>query len=134
MNATQQCPICGAVQPPSARKCSICGAVLPGELTPVVSMPMVDEKPKRSARPRFDPAVGDDDLYVSDLSGRMWRLIFFAAVGLALLSGLGLGVIVSRGNSDRSPRTELIGPPTAPPTATARGGDVTLPTGEFNTT
>ena len=54
-------------------------------------MPMADEKPKRSLRPRFDPAAGDDDLYVSDLSGRMWRLVFFAAVGLALLSGLGLG-------------------------------------------
>jgi LysM repeat protein len=133
MNATQQCPICGAVQPPSARKCSICGAVLPGELTPVVSMPMVDEEPKRSARPRFDPAVGDDDLYVGDLSGRMWRLIFLAAVGLALLFGLGLGVVISRGNRDESPRVELIGPPTAPPTATARSGDAALPTGELST-
>jgi LysM repeat protein len=131
MNATQQCPICGAVQPPSARKCSICGAVLAGELAPVVATPAADEKPKRSLRPRFDPAAGDDDLYVSDLSGRMWRLIFFAAVGLALLSGLGLGIIITRGDGEKTPRVELIGPPTAPPTATPRGGDFTPAPGEL---
>ncbi len=133
MNATQQCPICGAAQPLSARKCSICGAVLPGELTPVVSMPTIDEKPKRNRRPRFDPAAGDDDLYVSDLSGRMWRLILFAAVGLALLFGLGLGIILTRGDGGKSPRAELIGSPTAPPTATPRGY-VTPTTGELYAT
>jgi LysM repeat protein len=125
MSATQQCPICGAAQPPSARKCSICGAVLPGELTPVVSMPPINEKPKRGACPRYDPAASDDDLYVSDLSGRMWRLIFFAGVGLALLFGLGLGVVISRSGGDGKPdsRAELSGTqhPTAPPTATPRG-------------
>jgi LysM repeat protein len=100
----------------------------------VVSMPTLDEKPKRSQRPRFDPAAGDDDLYVSDLSGRMWRLILFAAVGLALLSGLGLGIIATRGDNGKSPRVELIGPPTAPPTATPRGGSATQPAGELFTT
>jgi LysM repeat protein len=122
---TQLCPICGAAQPLSARKCSICGAVLPGELTPIVPMPTVGEKPKRGQRARYDAATGEDDLFVGDLSGRMWRLVFVAGVVLALVLGLGLGLVVARLGSDddpSSPQTERIGTPraTIPPTATPR--------------
>jgi LysM repeat protein len=135
--ATQQCPICGAGQPLSARTCSICGAVLPGELTPVVPMPSVGESKIRGKRPRYDPAAGDDDLYAGDLTGRMWRLIFVAGVGLALLLGLGLGVVIARfggnGDQDSGPRAEPIGTgrPTAPPTATPRGMVAATPSTTF---
>ncbi len=125
LRSTQQCPICGAEQPRSARKCSICGAVLPGELTPLVLPPPVEEKPKRGMRPRYDPAIGEDDLFVGDLTGRMWRLVLVAGIGLALLLGLGLGLLVARWSDEDNPgpRTEAINDPnhaTAPPTATLR--------------
>jgi LysM repeat protein len=121
---SQQCPICGAVQPLSARKCSICGAVLPGELTPVLQ---VEEPVAQGARDRYDSAVGDDDLYVPDLSGRMWRLILVGCVGLALLVGLGIGLVASRmlwGEHQDGVRagveTIATDRSTAPPTATLR--------------
>jgi hypothetical protein len=129
----QQCPICGAEQPLSARKCSICGAVLPGDLTPLAPMPPVETtRRKKGERPRYDPAHGDDDLFVGDLSGRMWRLLLVGGVALALLLGVGLGMAISQmgGERDQGPtqggdgnaQVEDIGTtaPTAPPTATSR--------------
>ncbi len=124
---TQQCPICGAVQPLAAQKCSICGAVLPGERTPIVTQPVAEEQTRHGARARYDSAVGDDDLYVGDLSGRMWRLIAAGGLTLALVLGLGLGYAISRmaghDNGDGSFQANggMQSPPTAPPTSTLRG-------------
>ncbi len=102
---TQQCPICGASQPLAARKCSICGATLPGELTPVAPLPVVESLPQKGARPLYDPALGDDDLFVGDLAGRMWRLILVGGIVLALVLGLGIGVVISQflGDEDDDP-------------------------------
>ncbi len=127
-DATQQCPICGAVQPLPARKCSICGAVLPGELTPVALPPVEEPSDVEKPRTRYDPALGDDDLYVGDLAGRMWRVILVGCVVLALLLGLGIGLVVSRvgqggddSDGEGGARVEDISTlPTAPPTATQR--------------
>lgn len=92
----QQCPICGAAQPVTARKCSICGAVLPGEPTPVRPLTAVMAADDTNPRPRFDPAQGADDLYMGDLSARMWRGVLIGGVVLALVAGLGLGLLISR--------------------------------------
>lgn len=128
---SQECPICGAGQPLDTRTCSICGAVLPGELTPVAPLPPIDAEAEERNRPRYNPAEGDDDLYVGDLSGRMWRLILAGGMALMLLLGVGLGVAISQlgRNDDRnSINTEILpeeseddgSRPTAPPTATLR--------------
>lgn len=131
-DAQQQCPICGAGQPLSARKCSICGAVLPGELTPATPLPPVeapgDAADSRVPRPRYDPALGDDDLYVGDLAGRMWRVILVGCVVLALALGLGLGMAISRVDLNGDDQDgggqarveDLATRPTVPPTATSR--------------
>jgi LysM repeat protein len=131
----QQCPICGAVQPLSTRKCSICGAVLPGELTPVVSVPPVGEGAAKDPRAHYDPAVGDDDLYVGDLPGRMWRLVLVGCAGVALVFGLGIGLVASRmiwdghqGNGGARVENIPAGSATAPPTATLRGALFVAPT------
>lgn len=125
----QQCAICGAVQPLSAIECSICGATLPGEPKPVAADagegPPPDKPVER--RPRYDPAIGDDDLFVGDLTGRAWRLILIGGIVLALGLGLILGVGLTQmrnSDGDATPdvRSETIGtvPPTSPPTATPR--------------
>jgi LysM repeat protein len=125
----QQCPICGARQPLSARKCSICGAVMPGELTLVAQVPPVPERAAKGAASHYDPAVGDDDLYAGGLSGRLWRPVVLGCVALALLFGLGIGLAVGLVYWDGHPggqeaRVESIGTErsTAPPTATLREG------------
>lgn len=93
----QECPICGARQPLASRVCSICGAVLPGERTPLVMMPPVEaRKPDKRDRPRYDPTVGDDDLFAGDLSGRMWRLLLVGGIVLALVLGVGIGIVIGR--------------------------------------
>lgn len=67
------------------------------------------------ARPLYDPAEGDDDLYAGDLSGSLWRrfLVIGVIVGIAL--GVGIGLIIGQitGNGDGSDsRAELqIGTP-----------------------
>ncbi len=90
----QECPICGAAQPLSARTCSICGAVLPGEHTPVVPMASVEPSARRAA----PPPLGDDDLYAGDLTGRMWRLLLLAGVVLGVVAGVGIGMMIGRAN------------------------------------
>lgn len=91
----QECPICGAAQPLSARTCSICGAVLPGEHTPIVPLPPVDAAARRPAAP---PPLGEDDLYAGDLTSRMWRLLLVAGVALGIALGVGIGVMIGRAN------------------------------------
>lgn len=141
---TQLCPICGAGQPLSSRTCSICGALLPGELTPVAPMPQVDKRAKSGDSPLYDPALGDDDLFVGDLSGRMWRLMLVGGVSIALILGLAIGIGVSwslRGDDDNSVSAQNgdaneqsdsvileTHVPTAPPTATPRNGIMLSPT------
>ena len=147
MSDAQLCPICGAGQPLSARTCSICGAVLPGERTPVA--PSAPVAPAGGRAPRYDPAEGDDDLYVGDLSPRMWRLTLFGGVVLALVVGLGIGVAISQIGNDSgddptreespafdaaveglpAPETPTAAGPTAPPTATSRSASPTVPIG-----
>ncbi len=87
----QECPICGATQPFSARTCSICGAVLPGERTPLVPI-----APVEPARSDGVPSIGEDDLYAGDLSGRMWRLLLVAGVVFGIAIGIGIGVLIGR--------------------------------------
>lgn len=134
----QQCPICGAAQPVTARTCSICGASLPGQAGTL--RPVFAARPEGEAdeaeRPRYDPAEGGDDLYIGDLSGRMWRLMLAGGILLALVAGLAAGIVIGQlGQSDDG---ESAGPevqvedlgtdddgllthsPTAPPTATPR--------------
>lgn len=162
---TQQCPICGAAQPLSSRTCSICGALLPGELTPVAPMPAIEGEQARSERARgprdsserarserargerllFDPTLGDDDLFMGDLTARVWRLVLVGGIALALLLGLTLGVVISRylagddentgggqvftENIDQSVMTQTGTPgtlmPTMPPTNTPRTPGIT---------
>lgn len=137
---TQECPICGATQPLSARTCSICGAVLPGERTPIAPSLPVERPAKPQERPRYDPALGDDDLYSGDLTGRMWRLVLVGGIVLALAVGLVLGLVIGQSNggdddsdgggvfvegldgSETPLPTLMPGEtgPTAPPTATPR--------------
>ncbi len=92
----QECPICGAAQPLSAHTCSICGAVLPGKRTPLVPPPSVTASP---ARPEPFPPLGEDDLYVGDLKGRMWRLLLVGGVVLGIALGVGIGIAIGRANS-----------------------------------
>ncbi len=99
----QECPICGAKQPLSARTCSICGAVLPGERVPVVPVAARPDDAASGDRPRYDPALGDDDLYAGDLGGRMWRLLLLGGVLLALVIGLGAGVVIGQLSGDSAP-------------------------------
>ncbi|MCD4686736.1 MAG: hypothetical protein K8S97_12440, partial [Anaerolineae bacterium] len=110
----QECPICGARQPLASRSCSICGAVLPGERTPLVTMkPVESRKLPKDARPRYDPAVGDDDLFVGDLGGRMWRLLLVGGIVMALVLGVGIGIMIGRmgdeddGQTDDGPSAQM---------------------------
>lgn len=133
---TQQCTICGAIQPLSARTCTICGARLAGQPTPSRAMPPVARQVDRTSRPRFDPAEGDDDLYASDLTGRMWRLALIIGIVLALLLGIGIGVVISRmSNDSKGDDLEVFADqeagtvqPTIPPTATLRQAVASTPT------
>lgn len=125
---SQQCPICGSVQPLAARVCPICGAALSGEQVPV-TVPKPDAAPAKDGtpRPRYDPASGDDDLYVGELAGKMWRLVVAGVAVALILVVAGVGMIAFRSQGDDpqdadSVRVEDIptGGPTVPPTATAR--------------
>lgn len=126
----QQCPICGAAQPVTARICSICGAALPGEVAPV-RPEFPTSKTGRKSRPPYNPAEGGDDLYIGDLSGRVWRALMVVGVVLALVAGVGLGIMISRagmnGGDDEGKNPDVSvealstsSQPTAPPTSTPR--------------
>lgn len=93
-------------------------------------MPPIDSVKEKKKRSKYDPALGDDDLYAGDLTGRMWRLMMTGCVVLALLLGLGMGIAASRmlwDDDDAKPtsnaQTDVISTarPTAPPTSTPRG-------------
>lgn len=135
-HSSQRCPLCGAVHPLAARRCTICGAALRGQPTPPAALPPVTGRASQPAsRPRYDPASGDDDLYAGDLPGQMWRALLVGGVLVALLIGIGIGIVASRlGNGGESDsKTEPLPSPTygtdsaadgmatIPPTATARG-------------
>lgn len=130
---TQECPICGAIQPLTARTCSICGAVLPGEPVPV-AVPSPPER--RGRRPAFDPAEGDDDLYAGMMVGRVWRGVALIGIVIALAIGFAIGAATMRflrnDDGERPPvQTEPLAPPsdaTAPPTSTPRSGALSAPT------
>ncbi|MCZ7538682.1 MAG: LysM peptidoglycan-binding domain-containing protein [Anaerolineae bacterium] len=120
---SQKCPLCGAIQPVSARTCAICGAALTGEPL-AVPVPQAKASHQRGAASRFDPGAGDDDLYAGDLSGRTGRLLLAVGLVALLLLGMLLGLAVAHwaggGGGGREARTEGMAPPTAPPTSTPR--------------
>ncbi len=120
---SQKCPLCGAIQPVSARTCAICGAALTGEPL-AVPVPEAKASRQRGMASRYDPGAGDDDLYAGDLSGRTGRLLLVAGIVTLLLLGVMLGLAVARwlggGGNGGEPRTEGIAAPTAPPTSTPR--------------
>lgn len=120
---SQKCPLCGAIQPVSARTCAICGAALTGEPL-AVPVPEAKAPRQREAASRYDPGAGDDDLYAGDLSGRVGRLLLVVGIVAVLLLGVVLGLAVARwvagGGDGAGPRTEGIAGPTAPPTSTPR--------------
>ena len=120
---SQKCPLCGAIQPVSARTCAICGAALTGEPL-AVPVPEVKTPARREPALRYDPGAGDDDLYAGVMSGRMWRLLVAAGIVAVLLLGVGLGLAVARwvagGEGGTEPRSGEIAAPTAPPTSTPR--------------
>lgn len=124
---SQKCPICGAVHPLSSHVCTICGAALPGEPTPLAEEKPVELAKDASRRLRFDPSTGDDDLYVGELAGKMWRLVVAGVSIAVILTATGVGLVVrSRYNDSDNPdgvRVENIQThtPTAPPTSTPRG-------------
>lgn len=120
---SQKCPLCGAIQPVSARTCAICGAALTGEPM-AVPVPTAKSSRRRGAAPRYDPSAGDDDLYAGDLSGRTGRLLLAVGFVALLLLGVLLGLAIARwvggGGDGGESRTEGIALPTAPPTSTPR--------------
>lgn len=139
---TQQCTICGSLQPLSADTCAICGATLPGEPTTTVTPVNMPTAPVGMRRP-YDSANGDDDLYAGDLMRRVWRVAVVGIVIVTLAIGIGIGVLVTRvlGDDEGSPavvatnptptgtnRAGVEGGATAPPTATPRGGFVATET------
>ena len=134
---SQQCTICGAIQPLSAEICSICGATLPGEPTTQIT-PVSPVRAPLGMRQPYDFANGEDDLYAGDLPRRLWRFLVAGGIVVALAIGVGIGVLVAQmatgGDRDvvvapvdpDGSRASLtvngagLGGPTAPPTATAR--------------
>lgn len=126
---TQLCAICGAHQPLSAHRCAICGATLPGQPTPVASIPAVPspDLEEASPRPRFDPAQGDDDLYAGELTGRI--RLGLAVLGVVAILIVGAAVVLALNRSGDGTEvpdvraTSLEDVPTAPPTATPRNGE-----------
>jgi hypothetical protein len=70
-------------------------------------MPAVGKR-KRSNRPQFDSAVGEDDLYAGDLTTRLWRRLLYLGVFLALLGGVGLGVLLTQAGDKDKPDTPSI--------------------------
>jgi hypothetical protein len=123
---TQQCRICGAVQPLAAPICAICGARLPGQpSTVIVPVEPAQGAEKQAPRQRYDPAQGDDDLYAGDLSGRFMRILVGIGIGAALLLGVGIGVgVMALGDDGGDPEAQVESlqgkDPTAPPTSTPR--------------
>ena len=133
---SQQCTICGAIQPLSAQTCSICGATLPGEPTTQITPVSATRAPMGTRQP-YDFANGEDDLYAGDLTRRLWRFLVMGGIVIALAVGVGIGVVVSRMGEDNGGEVSVtlsdpgltasgaeVGGPTAPPTATARAGSV----------
>lgn len=113
---SQKCPICGAIEPVSARVCGECGARLTG--TPLSAAASSGQAQLRPVPFTLDSSRGDDDLYLGNLRGRMWRLVLvglLAFVGLLLIGAL---VLSNRwaGNSFSAGAAS----PTAPPTSTPR--------------
>jgi len=96
---SQQCPICGSVQPLSSKTCALCGARLTGKPTPVVATP-ANGKARFGSRLTYDPSQGDDDLYAGELAGRMWRWLLVVGIVLALGMGIGIGIVLGRGGAD----------------------------------
>ncbi len=114
---TQQCPICGAAEPLSARTCRQCGARLTA--TPSSALPAVEPARPRQLSPlAFDPTRGDDDLYLGDLSGRMWRLLLVGLLAFVALLVLGVLLLFDRGRGKDDLGQNAL--PTAPPTSTPR--------------
>lgn len=125
---SQQCPICGAVQPLVSRVCTICGAALSGEAVPLAVAEKSSPARADAQRPEYDPASGDDDLYVGELAGKMWRLAVAGAAVALILIVAGVGLLASRSQGNEQQGTNAVQaesiqtePPTVPPTATARG-------------
>jgi len=117
LTRTQQCPICGAAEPLSARTCRQCGARLTA--TPSSALPAVEPARLRQVSPlAFDPTRGDDDLYVGDLSGRMWRLLLVGLLAFVTLLAIGVLLLTGRGHGNDSLAQNSL--PTAPPTSTPR--------------
>ncbi|HEX3054420.1 MAG TPA: hypothetical protein VHP83_27445, partial [Aggregatilineaceae bacterium] len=119
---SQQCPICGSVQPLSSKSCALCGARLTGKPTPVVATP-VNGKARfgPGSKPTYDPSQGDDDLYAGDLAGRMWRWLLVVGIGLALVMGIGIGIVLGRGSDkdeEPSSRAEFVPTDTIQPSLT----------------
>jgi len=144
---TQVCPLCGATQPVNQRRCPICGATLAGKAAPLLEKDEAVKSGGPSSAPRFDPARGDDDLYIGDLRGRMWRVLVVVGIVLALGGGAVTGWWLGRDERDKggSPDVQIDvlgtatpgdgaamgtpgetglgaagGTPTAPPTSTPR--------------
>lgn len=125
---TQLCAICGAHQPLSAQRCAICGATLPGRPVPVPvpAVPTPDQA-REEARPRYDPAEGDDDLYAGELTGRIRLGLAVLGVVAILAVAAALALALNRsgdGAQDPGVQAAPLGTaPTAPPTATPRDGE-----------
>ncbi len=123
--ATQLCTICGSIQPLSARRCGICGAALSGQPASKLS-PSAHEPggPAGGSRtPRYDPAVGDDDLYAGELVTRIRRLALLSLVIAVLAIGVGMVLVLDPFGGDQDPGIQsepIASQPTAPPTATLR--------------
>lgn len=137
-SASTECPICQTSVPVTQQECPVCGARLrdAGQESDKTDQPSTGDQHRKLSRrsaqrpaPRFDPALGEDDLYAPHLSPVPWTGL---ALPMLVVGLLGCLVLVLAGNSllgrmddgDGAASPTPLGGSTAVPTFSSGGGVV----------
>jgi LysM repeat protein len=122
------CPICQTRVSADTQECPVCGARLTSQSDGGESASGAATVTPQTGGPRFDPALGEDDLYLPRLLRFSWWGVA-APVALAVIALIALGFVSGTlvGRSGESVPSDAQGVRTAVPTLAFNGGAVGSP-------